>query len=778
MIQDDSKRNFICIYNNIRNDKTVDKNVGTKINIKTKILADICANCLCYDISNIIYNKEKFKNRIILSNIVDNNNVTLLTQQNLIHNIKFIHKDNDFTKPRIVFTKYNVINDFSNDNQFLVTSNTDLSNININGVNLDFQTATGDIGSSYGSNTYADLERLNYHFNFYKIYENSDYYKIKFSDFIDLSYIKTGSTTIDDNCYNKLKIEPNSIQLTNNFSGNNLYNYDISNFEILFNHKDLSENDINPITIGTDITYENDNILLYNQLNNISTVNLTYKYDNNNINNYDDASINFIVLKGHHSLSKNTGKIFLNKDFTYANTRVLDYNSNFYDNNSTYEDLNNKGIVFLSLGNLITGITQRDLFTRTKIELNDNKTGTKKILFGPNITSSVSNEKKYLLDENYNYDYTNITYTTYQEREFKLTDISLLDYYQPFLDSNLNLDFSNNLFQNKFNSLEVLNTELSNNYFDNNTYNPNNVYFTINDNNDISLDTDKYRLTVDHQYSNNLDSIFKLVENNTEISNKLFYDFKFNYNATFDLVVNLTARYKLSGNELLNELSDFSKNLLLNFNKIVLTSYIETTGASDFTNVDCIFIHHDPKTTTDPSYQYPNNNIEIVKNPNIDTLSKAIELLPGAKTSTTNSVFIPAKNGSNLSRKMIQGLIGLNNIPKLLSIEPYDENFIVGRDTNIDPITGEWPDKTDAEIVQNKYDSQKHSSQKKIVASSSKKTNFANLVRRNKLSSGIRSNLLNTQCQQQIDASGIKPNNYYTPFRLFTGNKLGQGNYL
>ena len=49
------------------------------------------------------------------------------------------------------------------------------------------------------------------------------------------------------------------------------------------------------------------------------------------------------------------------------------------------------------------------------------------------------------------------------------------------------------------------------------------------------------------------------------------------------------------------------------------------------------------------------------------------------RTSTTNYTFIPAKNGSNLSRKQIQGLIGMNNVGKLLSIVPYDDNFIIGR---------------------------------------------------------------------------------------------------
>ena len=54
---------------------------------------------------------------------------------------------------------------------------------------------------------------------------------------------------------------------------------------------------------------------------------------------------------------------------------------------------------------------------------------------------------------------------------------------------------------------------------------------------------------------------------------------------------------------------------------------------------------------TPEQFKYPYNNIEISNNPSIDTLSRAIELLPNAPTSVTNSTFIPARNGSNLSRK-------------------------------------------------------------------------------------------------------------------------------
>ena len=106
----------------------------------------------------------------------------------------------------------------------------------------------------------------------------------------------------------------------------------------------------------------------------------------------------------------------------------------------------------------------------------------------------------------------------------------------------------------------------------------------------------------------------------------------------------LTAKY-LYGihlNDLSFEtLNDYNNNLLLNFHKIILTSNFVTPGGSDFTNVDCIFIYYDPYDDNTPEqFKYPYNNIEISNNPSIDTLSRAIELLPNAPTSVTNSTFI------------------------------------------------------------------------------------------------------------------------------------------
>ena len=227
----------------------------------------------------------------------------------------------------------------------------------------------------------------------------------------------------------------------------------------------------------------------------------------------------------------------------------------------------------------------------------------------------------------------------------------------------------------------------------------------------------------------------------------------------------------------MNKLNDFSNNLLLNFNKFVITNYFITSTGSDFTNVDCIFVYHHPILDPCANFRYPYNNIEILRDVNIDNLSKAIELLPNSRTGTSNSIFLPAKNGSNLSRKMIQGYIGMNNIPKLLSIEPYDPNVINNRGFNNQlnfqggALSADQLKLTDKDKVALKYESQKHSSQKNIVTTSRKK--FASLIRQPVRSRNI--NLTQTVQNCPNPLNNITPNTYITSLNFF---KSGRGSYL
>ena len=133
---------------------------------------------------------------------------------------------------------------------------------------------------------------------------------------------------------------------------------------------------------------------------------------------------------------------------------------------------------------------------------------------------------------------------------------------------------------------------------------------------------------------------------------------------------------------------------------------------------------------------------------------------------------------------MIQGLIGLNNVPKLLSIKPYDESSIVGRGFINQYQIEEECITTTEDIIKNKINANKHSSAKDsrtFTTNKLEKQNFANLVRsnrRNRLSQqcieNLREDIRNGESlSTQVNYSTIPR---YTPrFKIF---KTGQGHYL
>ena len=784
-IIDASKTHFIYVSSNYDDNYIIR---GTKINIKTYIPRDVSNNYYLFEHNNF-YNKdnfanEKFKNRVILSARESGDNkrpMTLLTQQNIYHNIKFINKDANFSKPRILFMKHNTIGDISNDKQYLINpinNIIDLAHVKIDDISYNIKNTDADIIDVVGSNT-ANLKHFIYYLNYYKNYENSDYYKIKFSDFIDLSYALRTKNSISDISYNKLSIAPKVIEIDNDFSGNFMINYDENNFKNIYNFNDLSINTIKKLEIGAsvdDVSYNSDNILVYSKLDNKTTFNLDYKYPGANTDNiidgYKDASINFVVFKNYDYYTVYSGKILFGSNFTYLNSRILDYNSNFYNTNSAYKTGFDNGMVYLSLGNSLTGITQKDIFTKMKLDLNivqttnetsnqKNYINTNRIYFSNSVSAisvpSTLKDNMYLLDSSYNYSYTNLTYNNINESNIKKLDINLLNYYHGY-----NLDLSNNVYGSRFYSLDLLNNEISNNYFET-KYNSNNIQFNITDPSDISYSSLEYKFNFNDigVNTNNASSLF-----GTPLSNNILnYDYRYNYSSDFPVDIYFTANYGYTSSDLsFIGLDDYKSSLLLNFHKIVLTSNIETTAASDFTNVDCVFIYHDPEKTTDPSFQYPYNNVEISNNPNIDTLSRAIELLPGAKTATSNSVFVPARNASNLSRKHIQGLIGMNNIPRLLSIEPYDNSIIEGRgflnQYQISDTCLSYEDKVKNKVNIHNKKALENSNQ------NNRRQSFANMVRsRNRRTARQEclDNLASGEATiQNIDYSSIT--NYRTPF--------------
>tara|TARA_Y100000816_G_scaffold67722_1_gene45183 strand:+ start:2705 stop:5116 length:2412 start_codon:yes stop_codon:yes gene_type:complete len=786
-IVDAYRTHFILFSSNYNDDLSF---IGTKINIKTYLPRQIITDSNCYQFRGTIFNEtdfssEVFKNRVIFSAKINDRkkrSITLLTQQNLFHNIKFIQKDNDFNKPRILFTKYNVTNNITNNNQYFfnpVNNSIDISFIKINDISLNINNTDNDIEIGIDGSRYLNLTRLSYFFNIYKPFVNSDYFKFKFSDFIDLSFILQNNTNITEYSNNLLEINSKNIHLTNNFASNNLINYDENNFTNLFNfdylgpiHNHLSAMDVStifPFQFNQTNKYNFDNILLYNKINNISTIKYDLIYPNfsstsNTIDSYTDICINFIVLKGFDYLSKNYGKIYLTSDFTYLNSRILGFNNNFYSTNTINLSGLDNSMVYLSLGNAITGITQKNLYTHMKLDIQSQEVTTEtqffkklgnlnKIYFSSSVNSiNVANTLKnrnYLLEENYDYNYTNILYNNIQESTQKNIDLNLLDFYH-----NYNSDFSQNIYNHRFNSLGLLNNEISSNQFDVSYVNTNNQFF-INNRTDISY------LDLEYRFRLNTISFNQPITNNS-----LNYDFRFNYNSTFDVDIFFTLNYNYGSSidDLSFEtLNDYSSRLLLNFHKIILTSNFVTPTGNNFTNIDCLFIYYDPYNDNTPEeFRYPYNNIEISNNPSIDTLSRAIELLPPAKTSVTNTTFIPARNGSNLSRKKIQGLIGLNDIPALLSIEPYDENFIIGRGF-LNQYQIEEECKTDTQRVEDKLNSQKHISVKNPLVNNlntnrvPRTRNFANIVRNRRQNQN-----LSTAETCETDPGTIQ--NYTTPF--------------
>ena len=712
------------------------------------------------DVSNNVYNQREFrnkttnsinheiKNKIILSykvkeeQNVDNTNVTtinifnLITKYNLKNNIKhfYYYKNGN----RLIFKKSN--KNVKNDLYLLDFSGNDWY-VKINNKEQIFNTR------SFFNPDNSFIE-LNY--NFYNKYKNSDYYNFKFRDFIDLSNILNISYRETYN--NNYQITYNNIELSNNFLDNSYINYNINDFQTIYCLSDNSINILNP----TNFNDTSDNILIYNKLNNNTIINVDYKNILVSDVGLNDISINFEIIKTPNIYSKYYGKILLNSNFTYLNTNVLGNNTDIP------EFLNDNSKVYLSLGNGITGLTQKKLFNNIKFTRdNENLNKIRKI----NFSSSINYDNRikdynnnYLLnDSSYNDDETNIFSVIKKLPKDvatglsnKVENIDLINFFTSIIGN-----ISKNIFLTGLKNIEVSNNNINYDFFDT-SYNSNNVKIS---NDTIIKSKDDFRIVT---------TPLNFISPNYNIK----YDFRYNYNKEAFSILLLTFTY--------NDSQNYISNVPLNFYKAILSNEYITLEAGDFKDVACIFIYHDPyDEATDISFRYPNNNIEIIDNITIDNLSKAIELLPNANSATSNSIFIPARNGSNLSKKQIQGLIGFGKegIPRLLSIEPYDDNSRIGRgfnnqfnlnDGTLDPATLKL---TNSEVVALKYNSQKHSSQKQTNNITNKR-NFADLV---KSSSRSRNINLNAPSSCNNEPPNIPKEKYYTPFRLFKTNK---GNYL
>jgi hypothetical protein len=749
------------------------------------------------------YGNTNYKDRIILSQKLKNTgadnlttiNAIMITQNNIKNNIKFIHSSNN-TNRKILFIK----NQNTSDN----SKNYLLNNI-----------------VKTNSTTFY---HLNYYFNNYfnNITNYKDYFNISIKDFIykdicansDIDFISTRFRIRDFS----------SIPLFSNSSTDiSLINYVASDFSSLF-IKTISDVSISKLNL--DLSYGiNNYIYSYNKLTldfkNVNTYSFNL-YDPSNAlikindDDYYDAynrlsTITTFMIKTNNfdilNARKSNSKIIFDKNNIYLNNvRALDVCSNFYiaNHNPYYKNSTRlTNTIFLSLGKKITGITQYDLYNNIHIvSKNASIFDISKIVFSKNINSSLlsytntkyntlvtSKNNPYLLDFTFNYKNTNynnnninsainynaslynyIEYKNKKQFEFNLSKI--IDFSYINVNKSSNKYYTNNPFINNVNNLLAINNkdlsaivtgsyEVMNNAlrfkfkdlnYDNTIYNLNNA---------ITIESDLYSSIVNYDVRYNYGNYFIT-------TTKLDILLQDNSNSN---VLNLTKNYPFNYPLIKNYDNSYSR---INFYSLQVVNLFILSIGSDFENVNCIFVYHDPATETDPSFLYPYNNIEIKRDTEIDTLEKAIIVLPGARTAITNSTFIPAKNGSNLSRKMIQGLIGMNNVPKLLSIVPYDNNFINGRGFVSQYQIGDTCNDNEA-LIKNKINAIKHYSAKDNATTPNntlKNENYANIVRssaRSRLSQtcieNLRANLAAGTQNTTTTTTTTRP--VITPFRLF-----------
>jgi hypothetical protein len=733
--------NYIILTQN----KINNVNDGAKILIRTKVTNPNTRN----NTHSLLSGLSNYTNIIILNYnskaINDSTSVSncFLTLNNIKNNIKFIFTDNNkFGK--ILFIK-----------------NTDISNNYIQEKNYLVENIT--------TTNVKKFFNLNYYFNIQTnsvINPNSNYYKLNIKDYISKDFSSNFFTTgaESDICYNGLICKIKTI--TPSDASSNLYRDTSLNTFTRFS-------DISDITSLTQIT-SSSFFSIYNNIYKKDTINnnnsIVYEIDLSYVNRSSMLTISFetyLIKTNNFVLVKNTKSQILfdaNSDIHFSNVQVSTPSKPI--NFTTKKE--NTYIIYLSLGNFRTGLVQSDIYKHINFPYDSRKINFVENININSIYNPLNIKKKY--DSLQQYIDTEYLYDIELVANILLKNISIYNIF-----SSINKIFTIN-FTNLFDTsnLQIYYNEFNNLAFTSeygNIITPNINYFTTNSSystNTISFDI------VSIKKPNNLNSINETqitIENSYySLLKPVLLDVRFNYDSYFNIFFTF---------DILNN------NNLINTNSISFESLIYTTPQRDFKDIECIYIYHNPETDPNPLYRYPNNNIEIIRDPsNIDTISKAIELLPGASTSTLNSIIIPEKNGSNLSRKMIQGLIGLNNIPKLLSIKAYDENAIIGRGfINQYQIDEQCKNSTE-EIIKNKINANKHSSAKDnrtFTTDKLAKQNYANLVRsnrRNRLSQqcieDLRESISNkTPLPTQVNYVNIVP---YTPrFKIF---KTGKGYYL
>jgi len=800
------RNNYIILTNNI----ITTSNVGSLLYIKTNV-TDLSSNRTDASWQNILQNLSPitYKNRIIVSGKINNTSCCLITQNNIKNNMKFIFDSSTNKNGKILFVK----NLDSSDNSYNYLFN-DLSNTFFE------KTIYSNINNSLTTNNSDTYNRYIHHLNYY--FSNSDMYQINIRDYLyKYRNYRTSSDVPLPTPINYTSINYTITDVSNDFYFNNttidsssIINFKLSNFTTLLIDNSGGTTFINDTSFT--ILQKNTSYSIFRNILSYNKLTLDYKHVNyydfslgNATNSFFTSSLtntmniiktfliktnNFQIIK---NIKNNSKIIFGLKNVYLYNVKVLDYSSNLYTKSITFNNQPNKTLkqdfsntMFLGLGDRLTGITQNDIYNHIKFSTNSNNKSIIKFQKNINTQKITSNSnyaplipslgKYYLLDICLNYaknstshninntiNYNIVLYNNIVSQVGKIFDINIKSYFDAS---------TNNIYKNSFNNLAKVNNISGGIY----SINKELVNSAINVEFKNITTSDPSNIKINNLRQLIRDDEIILLSRNSDL---FFYDLRFNYSATFYVFNNLNIH--LSPDSI--NLKRYLDLDILNFYSQTFANFVKTTSASDFTNVDCIYIWHDPEKDPEERFRYPNNNIEIRRDGEIDTLTKAIEQYrgTGARTSTTNAVFIPAKNGSNLSRKMIQGLVGLNNVPKLLSIEPYDPNFTTGRGFINQYQINDACITSNCDKITVKQNSIKHDSVKNKtlnISNTLRKQNFANIVksnRRNKLSQECINNntatnnvvTLNTVINDPNCNNTIK----YTPFMLF---QKGKGKYL
>jgi len=664
------------------------------------------------------------------------------------------------------------------------------------------------------SNTQNYVQTLNFYTQKHKNkHERLDYYNFKLQDFLykHSNSQKFADDLIDsstnqyegDICFNDLIYELNFNDLSfTDIDTTSINKIDDTFKTIYYKNIDLSYNKLESSFNNID-----DNLYLFNKKDVISTFTFNLKDNSNTIIDYNSSDLSnniefFLINKFDFTDFRNPsfGKISFADKLATMNCRVLNYNNNFFDNN--FSDNTDK--IFLALGNGICGLTQKNFSENVKLyiaNVNDNLENDR-IFFTKksniNFSNAEENYENYLSDNSKNYLFN-------QEFKIDYTNFFIIRNTSTLSSKNFNFEISNIveeniflqlfLFIETFNNMELVNNKHPDYLFG--SYNPSNPSDQVN------LSFSSFNYLTQHLKIKCIDekpdvSPLILNDNNNPILNyndSIKYDFTnnsqgdaffttYNINLLFDNSSASIIDNVNFSNSLINFFGKETNSLfLMNFYKITVQNFIDNDAEANPIGSDdpfreftgCILIYHDPDSqNTRPEFKYPFNNIEVTidEEGQRDTTSGKIILNDNTSlNSRTNTVYIPKRNGSNYSRKQIVGLVGLGNesIGKLLGIQPYDEDFIIGRGFNNQFQINDTC-LTEKDLINRKINSQKYES-KKTGLQFTQKQNFANIVKNSRRS---RVTNLTNECTTNNNI----PNSISevtTPFKFF---KTNRGNYL